>query len=250
MIGVIIASFFIARLRTAGPARPGVEPPRPAPVLHILDALALITPPGLFLGRMANFVNGELLGRFYALPGKAAPWWTVRFPQEVEVGALDLPADVAATRDAAIQHLMTANNIPGNGFGQQYHNLVQMIQHGRHDLAAQLEPYLAARFPSQIFQGVTEGVVLFVVLWAIARRPRLPGVVGCWFLITYGVLRITTEFWRLPDAQLAVKRILGLSRGQWLSVGMIVAGLVALAIIIRRGGQKLGGWGVRSPAAA
>lgn len=252
MIGVIIASYFIARLG-ASPANPptavGGLPgsgtgAKPAPILHILDALALITPPGLFLGRMANFINGELLGRFYALPGHPAPWWTVRFPQEVEVGRLDLPEDVFNTRHIQIENLLQTNHISGLTFEQQYRNLLDQIQHGRHDLAAQLEPFLSARYPSQIFQGLTEGVVLFIVLWSIARKPRTPGVIGCWFLITYGILRISTEFIRLPDAQLAVQRILGLSRGQWLSVAMIIAGLIGLAVVLRRASPKLGGWGI------
>jgi prolipoprotein diacylglyceryltransferase len=62
------------------------------------------------------------------------------------------------------------------------------------------------------------------------------------------VLRIVTELWRLPDAQLAVQRIAGLSRGQWLSVAMIGAGLVALVFIRRVGGAAVGGWGRRAGA--
>jgi phosphatidylglycerol:prolipoprotein diacylglycerol transferase len=85
------------------------------------------------------------------------------------------------------------------------------------------------------------------VLWFIWRKPRLPGAVGCWFLITYGVLRILTELFRLPDDQLAVQRIAGLSRGQWLSVLMILAGTTILTIVLKRGGEKLGGWAKPSP---
>jgi phosphatidylglycerol:prolipoprotein diacylglycerol transferase len=75
---------------------------------------------------------------------------------------------------------------------------------------------------------------LGIILWLIARKPRMPGVVGCWFLIAYGILRITTELVRLPDANLAVQRVLGLSRGQWLSVAMIAVGAIALPILFRR----------------
>ncbi len=82
-------------------------------------------------------------------------------------------------------------------------------------------------------------------------RPRKAGVVGPWFLIVYGVLRIATELIRLPDAQLAVQRYFGLSRGQWLSVGMIIFGVCVLTYALRTPGEKLGGWWRRkAPAPA
>ena len=248
MIGVIIAAFFIARLGSLPGAPQSPAPTRRPPVLHILDALALITTPGLLFGRIANFVNGELLGRMYKTPGQPAPWWTVRFPQEVEVSPdpitgnrLDVPAALDRERLLGIDRLLAETGLTGP-FPEAYAKLVASIQHGRDDLAAKLAPYLSARYPSQIFQGITEGLVLGAILWLIARRPRLPGVVGCWFLIIYGVLRILTEFGRLPDEQLIHKQVLGLSRGQLLSLAMIAAGVVALILITRRGGPKFGGW--------
>lgn len=70
----------------------------------------------------------------------------------------------------------------------------------------------------------------------------MTGVVSAWFLITYGILRIATEFVRLPDAHLAVQRFAGLSRGQWLSAVMVIAGVAMLIWRTRSGGEKLGGW--------
>jgi prolipoprotein diacylglyceryltransferase len=63
-------------------------------------------------------------------------------------------------------------------------------------------------------------------------------------MIGYGVLRIITEqFWRLPDAHLKNPRPYGLTYGQWLSALMVAVGVVALFIIMRRGGERVGGWG-------
>ena len=80
-----------------------------------------------------------------------------------------------------------------------------------------------ARHPSQIYQVLLEGLLLFVLLWLYARKPRGLGQVSGAFLIGYGVLRSTAEFFREPDAFLGLLA-LGLSMGQWLCVPMVVAG--------------------------
>jgi phosphatidylglycerol:prolipoprotein diacylglycerol transferase len=239
MAGVITAAFLIAR-GFKGPD--GVRRGK-SPVLHVLDALAIITPPGLMLGRIANFVNGELLGRAYAGPGEPSPWWTVKFPQELQVGARGLPARSDAEL-AAIESVIRDAGISPASFESGRDVLVEKIQHGNHVLAEQIAPLLYSRYPSQLFQAATEGLVLGVFLILVARRARLPGVVGCCFMLGYGVLRIITEqFWRLPDAHLKNPRPYGLSYGQWLSVAMLAVGAIGLWVIVRRGGAKLGGWG-------
>jgi len=48
--------------------------------------MVLTAPFGIFFGRIANFINGELLGRIVAMPGRPAPWWSVKFPQELLSG--------------------------------------------------------------------------------------------------------------------------------------------------------------------
>jgi phosphatidylglycerol:prolipoprotein diacylglycerol transferase len=101
---------------------------------------------------------------------------------------------------------------------------------------------ISARHPSQLYQAAAEGVGVGLALWFVARRPRVPGIVGSWFLIAYGALRIVTEFWRLPDAHLAVGRIAGLSRGQWLSALMVVIGVFFLMTLWRSKEPKMGGW--------
>lgn len=84
---------------------------------------------------------------------------------------------------------------------------------------------LVPRHPSQLYEAVLEGLVLFVVLWLYARRERPQGRVAALFLIGYGLLRFAVEFFREPDAFLGLGA-LGLSRGQWLSLPLVLAGTV------------------------
>ena len=83
------------------------------------------------------------------------------------------------------------------------------------------------RHPSQLYEFALEGVVLFVVLWWYAAKPRPRGAVSAWFLIGYGVFRFAVEFTREPDSFLGLLA-LGLSMGQWLSLPMIAAGVALL----------------------
>ena len=89
------------------------------------------------------------------------------------------------------------------------------------------------RHPSQLYQAGLEGLVLFVVLWIFARRERPLGRVSAAFLIGYGACRFVAEFFRTPDAGIFGYLSFGLSMGQWLSVPMVVAG-VLIAVTHRR----------------
>jgi phosphatidylglycerol:prolipoprotein diacylglycerol transferase len=99
------------------------------------------------------------------------------------------------------------------------------------------------RAPSQIIQAITDGPILMAVLIIAWWGPRKPGVVGAWFLISYGVMRILTEYVRQPDAGVAgLATPLGeLSRGQLLSILMVVIGVVGLVIVARREVEPIGG---------
>jgi phosphatidylglycerol:prolipoprotein diacylglycerol transferase len=70
-----------------------------------------------------------------------------------------------------------------------------------------------------------EGLLLFVLLWLYARKPRQQGQVAAAFLFGYGVFRFVAEFFREPDAHLGLLS-LGMSMGQWLCVPMIVGGAI------------------------
>ncbi|MCA9312030.1 MAG: prolipoprotein diacylglyceryl transferase, partial [Phycisphaerales bacterium] len=188
----------------------------------------------------ANFINGELLGVVVAKPGEAAPWWSVRFPQEL----MERP-----TPEQQAQVLEIAREF-GQGAENSYDAaawLVGAVQRGNPEVQAAVEPIVSARAPSQLLQAFMEGVVLLAVLWWIWRRPRRPGVVGAWFLMVYGASRVLTEVWRLPDEHLSVGRPLGLSRGQWLSVAMVGAGAALLWWVLRRSQREpVGGWLVQA----
>ncbi|SDL19852.1 prolipoprotein diacylglyceryl transferase [Tessaracoccus oleiagri] len=82
-----------------------------------------------------------------------------------------------------------------------------------------------ARHPSQIYQALLEGVLLFVILWLFARRNRYRGQVSGLFLAGYGLFRFIGEFFREPDAHLGYLG-LGMSMGQWLSLPMLLAGVI------------------------
>jgi phosphatidylglycerol:prolipoprotein diacylglycerol transferase len=79
------------------------------------------------------------------------------------------------------------------------------------------------RHPSQIYQFLLEGLLLFVLLWWYARRPRPLGAVSGLFLLGYGFFRFVAEYFREPDAHLGLLA-LGMSMGQWLCIPMLVAG--------------------------
>ena len=79
------------------------------------------------------------------------------------------------------------------------------------------------RHPSQIYQFLLEGLLLFVLLWLYARRARRPGQVAAAFLVGYGALRFVAEYFREPDDYLGLLA-LGLSMGQWLCVPMVLGG--------------------------
>ena len=83
---------------------------------------------------------------------------------------------------------------------------------------------MVPRHPSQVYQFLLEGLLLFVILWLYARKQRKPGQVAAVFLIGYGVLRFTAEYFREPDSFLGLLS-LGLSMGQWLCIPMIVGGM-------------------------
>ncbi|MEM7078016.1 MAG: prolipoprotein diacylglyceryl transferase [Pseudomonadota bacterium] len=85
-----------------------------------------------------------------------------------------------------------------------------------------------ARHPSPLYQAFTDGMLLFVIVWLVSRRPRNPGFVAGVFLASYGALRFATEFFRAPDAHIGFIAFDWLSMGQMLSLPMLLLGLGAI----------------------
>ena len=90
------------------------------------------------------------------------------------------------------------------------------------------------RHPSQLYQFALEGLLLFVLLWVYARRPRATGQVSGAFLVGYGLFRFIAEYFREPDSFLG-PLALGLSMGQWLCLPMMAAGAALWAWAARPG---------------
>jgi phosphatidylglycerol:prolipoprotein diacylglycerol transferase len=151
--------------------------------LRIHDYVACCVPFGLGLGRLANFVNGELWGAPTGVP------WAVRFCEAV-------------------------------------------------DRAGECVALGPPRHPSQLYEALLEGVLLFLVLWYMFWRTRArtqPGRLVGAFLLVYGLSRFAVEFIREPDSHLVgFAQATHLHMGQWLSLPMILGGLFLVLTAARR----------------
>ena len=164
-VGVILALFWFARRHQCG-------------FLSLGDALATVTPIGLLLGRIANFINGELWGRVTDFR------YAVIFP------------DSPAAYDAAKGY-----------YGP------------------------SPRHPSQLYEAALEGALLLAYTqWRFWHCRTPAGQIGGEFLLGYGIVRVIGEMFREPDADL----IFHLSRGQFYSLFLIVAGVLVIRLARRR----------------
>ena len=145
---------------------------RARPFWQVMDFVAPCVPTGLAAGRVGNFINGELWGRF---SNPELPWGMV-FPQ-------------------------SGSMLP--------------------------------RHPSQVYQFLLEGLLLFAILWLYARKDRLERRVSAVFLIGYGAMRFIAEYFREPDDFLGLLA-LNMSMGQWLCVPMIAFGIWLYATAPKR----------------
>ena len=126
----------------------------------LADIVIVPVPIGLFLGRIGNFINGELYGRPTTVP------WGLVFPH--------------------------GGPMP--------------------------------RHPSQLYEALFEGCILFVLLWYLSRREWPKGFIFWSFFIFYGIFRFNVEFFREPDSHLGF--VLGfLTRGQILCIPMVILGI-------------------------
>jgi phosphatidylglycerol:prolipoprotein diacylglycerol transferase len=93
------------------------------------------------------------------------------------------------------------------------------------------------RHPSQIYQALGEGLLLFAILWWYASKPRPPRATSGVFLVGYGSLRFAAEFFRNPDPGIFSHLGLGLSTAQWFCLPMIVIG-AGLLVCSRPGARR------------
>jgi phosphatidylglycerol:prolipoprotein diacylglycerol transferase len=159
LLGTVVAMWLFARHR-------GVQP------LSVMDLVSAAVPIGLFFGRLANFVNAEVVGKESSVP------WAMVFP--------------------------------GSGPNP--------------------------RHPSQVYEAVLEGLVLFLILRVLTHRKdalKRPGTVGSVFLIGYGSFRFFCEFFKLDEYRQGLGN-LPLSLGMIYSLPMIAIGLIGLIWVQRR----------------
>ena len=157
LIGVIIGTYLFSKKRNI-------------PTFFLLDVIACVSPVGIFLGRIANFINGELVGKVTTVS------WGVIFP----------------SIDMAIRH------------------------------------------PSQIYEAILEGLILFLLLITlIFKQKYFLGRCSYLFLIFYGFFRIISEIFREPDQQIGYLFNF-LSMGTILSFIMIISGLIILIIFRKK----------------
>jgi len=171
------------------------------------DNLVVTAPLGLFFGRCANFINGELYGRVTSVP------WAMQFPKEL----LDHPAeaDHAISACAQIDPSLTTPEA-----------IVTAI-HRQSQVKEILRTILTPRHPSQLYEALFEGIVLFSILWFVRTRTRQPnGVLTGLFFICYAIFRIFVENFREPDSTL----IAGFTRGQFFSLFLIAIGLAFIVV--------------------
>ncbi len=99
------------------------------------------------------------------------------------------------------------------------------------------DPSQLPRHPSQLYQLALEGIVLFVLVWWYSNKPRPRFAVGGLFMIGYGAQRIVVEFFRQPDAQLNFVMFDWMTRGQQLSILMVLVGIAIMVWAYRQRAQ-------------
>ncbi len=167
------------------------------------DNLVVGAPLGLFFGRMANFINGELYGRASGVP------WAMKFPKEI----YELPEPVQ------VRFLASGRQVAGGGVGLE--EAVNAVTESP-QWAQLAGEFLTPRHPSQIYEGMLEGALLFAVLWILRTRVRTAnGVVTGAFFVGYALLRSLCEIFREPESG----DVGLLTKGQFLSVFLVFIGL-------------------------
>jgi phosphatidylglycerol:prolipoprotein diacylglycerol transferase len=91
--------------------------------------------------------------------------------------------------------------------------------------------------PSQLYESALEGFLLFAILWWYSAKPRPYMAVSGLFLLLYGAFRFVVEFYRVPDAHLGYLSLGWVTMGQVLTVPMVAAGVIMLAMGYRSQGE-------------
>lgn len=244
IVGVMFASFLYARKHQI-------------PTLLLIDLASLAGGLGIFFGRIANFINGELFGRECS----ANFWGAVKFPQEMSYWAgykLEKLNDIYPVVQKLYEQKLMSKNVFSEQWsswleGFNYNSLARTevyniidkiilaVQNGNHIIQAELMPILTPRYPSQLFQAGMEGFLVLVACFIAWLKPQKPGVITGVFGVLYAVMRILGEQFRMPDAHIGFEAM-GMTRGQWLSVGMIFVAGSVIYVCAKSENKKYGGF--------
>lgn len=215
-------------------------------IVNAGDAACMVVPCGLCFGRIANFINGELYGHASNVA------WAVKFPSELlspTNGNYDLsPATRYGLVDSVMQQfptdagLMAAKSMAENGNKYWYEvamsRIIEMGQSGNQFVLDKFNEILPARHPSQLYEAALEGLLLFIIVWTVARLWRKDGMASGAFLTLYPVMRIIGEQFRVGDTPIDILGV-PVSKGIIYSIPMFLAGLIYWAIMARRPGNNL-----------
>lgn len=232
-IGVVIACLLFAWKHKLDP-------------LHLGDLTMIGGSLGIFLGRIANFMNGELMGRVAS--EKVA--WAVKFPQDmyrwIGYETHRLSSLVGTVKEIGISESEWTAWIQNRSQGRMFDaadRIINAIQQGNVAVTNAIAPILEPRHPSQIYGALAEGLIPCLILLWIWRKPRKPGLICGLYLLIYSASRVIDEMFRLPDAHLSdlSQLPLGLTRGQFLSLGLIIGGVLILVLAYKRKSPLMGG---------
>lgn len=193
------------------------------------DGIAIVAPLGVFFGRIANFINGELYGTLT----DEKKWWAVKFPKSLYEGRQE--GLQAALRQAAVADperigpiLAPYGQINGDFALPRsvFETQIEPIARENPAVLQALADHTPARHPSQLYEGLLEGLLVFLVLYVLrVKFPKLwHGVLSGTFFILYAIFRIGVENLRQPDSA----QIMGLTKGQFYSYFMIGIGMAFL----------------------
>lgn len=188
------------------------------------DGLCVVAPLGLFFGRMANFVNGELYGRIAHGIG-----WAMKFPRALVENApeslrFDAAAAAAAQADPKLAGIyQTMESATNDGYAYLRSTYFDaLLEANRHSpkVTEAIAPYLEPRHPSQIYEGLLEGLLLFAILYGVrVKFKNAPdGLLTGLFFALYALFRIFGEQFREPDAAM----VGAFTKGQFLSFFMFL----------------------------
>ena len=195
----------------------------------VTDGLAIVCTIGLFCGRVANFINGELYGRACCATNALA----MKFPQELFTLTMDKQVQARVAIDHALgdplEKFMFRNEM--GEITEGYADAVLRLAREYPAVADAIAPFLTPRYPSQLFEAAGEGLILFVVLISMRLlwRNAPAGIFSAVFCLLYAAARMTCECFKEPDANVWY----GITQGQMLSFIIIALGIVFLGIALK-----------------